>query len=108
MNAFIFHMLMQAREFKTSRQKKIVFGKGTNTCPFCSHDFRCANWEVQSGNIEDPEKMELTCWRCPLLSIMRTCEDKLALVEDCERIGKHFLADYEQFFDGGDTAWDDT
>lgn len=103
MNAYMYHMLMQAKEYKASRQRKIKFGKGSNVCPFCTHDFICCNWEVQSGHVE-PEAMELTCWRCPLLSAIKV-EDVRIVMEGCERMGKQFLADYTEYFDGGDTAW---
>jgi RNA polymerase subunit RPABC4/transcription elongation factor Spt4 len=104
MNAYIFHMLMQAREYKADRQKKIIFGPRSNVCPFCTHDFLCSNWEVMTGIVE-PEDMELTCWRCPLLSAIKV-EDVRMVMEYCERMGKHMLENYEQYFDGGDTAWD--
>lgn len=106
MNTYFFHMLMQAREYKASRQRKIKLGKGSNVCPFCTHDFICSNWEVQEGFVE-PDDLELTCWRCPLLSAIKV-EDIREVMEYCERMGKQALASYTNYFDGGDTAWDNS
>jgi hypothetical protein len=33
-------------------------------------------------------------------------EDVRMVMEYCEKMGKHLLENYEQFFDGGDTAWE--
>jgi hypothetical protein len=105
MNTYFFHMLMQAREYKASRQDKIIFGKGSNVCPFCTHDYLCSKWEVTQKHVE-PDDMELTCWRCPLLSaIVPEYDDVRIIMEDCENMGRVLLRDFEEYFDGGDTCF---
>jgi hypothetical protein len=86
MNAYMYHMLLQARE----AHWKSFQGEREN-CPFCMADQK-QTFEnmITTGVMEKGH-----CQNCPLLNLFNL-ESINILMEDCEDMGRHVLQVYEE------------
>jgi hypothetical protein len=94
MNAYMYHMLLQARE---SHWKEFQ-GEPPN-CPFCTADARQTGEDVIAAGITSagfamsyPRSL---CFNCPLINLF-SLDSLHILMEDCEDMGRHALQIYEE------------
>jgi hypothetical protein len=89
MNAYMYHMLLKAREVHRYNHSRPM-GAIPKDCPFCAADCESATSEARNHMIT----MELSCWKCPLLTLV-SHDDPREVMEDCETLGRHALWVYE-------------
>jgi transposase-like protein len=88
MNAYMYNMLLQARE----AHWKEFQGEKPN-CPFCKADTKqTAENMITSG---ESKKRHPICMNCPLISLF-SLDNIGVLMEDCEDMGRHALQVYEE------------
>jgi hypothetical protein len=91
MNAYMYHMLLQARE----AHWKEFQGEPQN-CPFCVADRKQTGEEmIMSGITSSSYIRTALCMNCPLINLF-SLETLHVLMEDCEDMGRHALQAYEE------------
>jgi hypothetical protein len=92
MNAYMYHMLMQARE----AHWKEFQGEKPN-CPFCTADKKQTVEDmITAGHMELAMRYPRgLCMNCPLINLF-SLETLHVLMEDCEDMGRHALQAYEE------------
>jgi len=89
MNAYMYHMLLQARE---SHWKE--FQGETPNCPFCSADKKQTGEDAITAGL-GPGSRTGVCFNCPLQNLFNL-DSIHVLMEDCEDMGRHVLEMYEE------------
>lgn len=95
MNAYIYHMLLRAREVARENAKKNVID--SLKCPFCIAD-EDETWFQMVFNGETGPRPERPiaphCQNCPLINEVGVSLQEL--MDDCEKLGKFILGLYEE------------
>lgn len=101
MNAYMYHMLLRAREVCRINAEADDL-RGVRKCPFCiaDEDQQWYNQVKWKGVTEPRPKKPIAphCEFCPLQNLASCSLDYL--MNDCEMIGKVLLGMYEEVGDG--------
>jgi hypothetical protein len=93
MNAYMYHMLLQARE---GFWKSLQGGPVVANCPFCDADARQTGEDMITIGLTVPTNIRSAlCMNCPLINLFNL-KDLGILMEDCEDMGRHALQVYEE------------
>jgi hypothetical protein len=93
MNAYMYHMLLQARE---GFWKSLQGGPVVDSCPFCVADQKQTSKDMITAGITSASFMKTSlCMNCPLINLF-SLDTLHVLMEDCEDMGRHALQIYEE------------
>lgn len=96
MNAYIYHMLLLARDTVDGRATT-ANGEAVK-CPFCTADEAAVFKRNFQARPTVPD-----CSHCPLLTIKGVNRSHLEYA--CATVGKIFLHLFETYFERGESAW---